>query len=33
MAEVGELLSVRQIVGGSISKIGNLYVIGAKVFD
>lgn len=33
MAEVGKLLSVRQVVGGSISKIGNLYVIEAKVFD
>lgn len=33
MVKVGELLNVEQIVGGSVSKTGNLYVIGAKVFD
>lgn len=32
MAEVDKLLSVRQIVGGSVSKTGNLYVIEARVF-
>lgn len=33
MVEVGQLLSVEKMVGGSISKIGNLYVIEARIID
>ncbi|MBU0711757.1 PEGA domain-containing protein, partial [bacterium] len=33
LVEVGQLLSVEKMVGGSISKIGNLYVIEARIID
>ncbi len=33
MAEVGELLSVRQIVGGSVSKMGKQFTVEAKLVD
>ncbi len=33
LVEVGQLLSVAKMVGGSISKIGNLYVIEARIID
>lgn len=33
MAEVGELLSVRQIVGGSVSKMGKQFIVEAKLVD
>jgi len=33
MVEVGKILAVQQIVGGSLSKIGNQYIIEAKIID
>ena len=33
LVEVGQLLAVEKMAGGCISKIGNLYVIEAKIID
>jgi TolB-like protein len=33
LVEVGQLLAVEKMVGGSISKVGNLFVIEARIID
>ncbi|MBU0713276.1 PEGA domain-containing protein [bacterium] len=33
LVEIGQLISVRQIIGGSIGKVGNVYSISARIID
>jgi TolB-like protein len=33
MVEIGKMIGVNQIVGGSISKVGNIYSVSARIIN